>query len=177
MPVGWIGEKVRLVPLEHDKHFENALRWANDPEVTALTLMGDLPIGRLAEAEWFERQNRGTERDVLFAIEVLGSNEHIGFSGLHRIDWRHGMAHTGTMIGRSDLWGSGYGSDATRVRTRYAFETLGLRLLLSEVLADNTGSLVMLERAGYARVGLIPRKVWKRGAYRDVVLLAIERPT
>ena len=62
------------------------------------------------------------------------------------------------------------------MRTRYAFEVLGLRLLLSEVMADNAASLRMLERAGYREVGRIPRRLWKRGAYRDVVLLALERP-
>jgi RimJ/RimL family protein N-acetyltransferase len=172
---GWQGEKMRLVPLEREKHFENALAWLNDPEVTAWTVLGDLPIGRLYEEEYFKRMMGETPNDVAFAVETLDSGEHIGFAAISQIDWRNRLGYTGTIIGRRDLWGQGYATDVARTRTRYAFEVLNLRLLISRVLADNTGSLKMLGRAGYREVGRIPRYNWKRGAYRDLVLLAVER--
>jgi RimJ/RimL family protein N-acetyltransferase len=179
MAEGWEGDKVRLAPLARERHLDNAVRWLNDPEVTAWTLIGDMPVTRLAEEGFFTRHDVdpyvGTPTEISFAIETL-EGEHIGFSGLHKIDWRQGVASTGTILGRRDLWGRGYGADAARVRTRYAFEVLGLRLLLSEALADNLGSIGMLTRAGYREVGRIPRRYWKRGAYRDAVLFAFERP-
>lgn len=174
MPTGWEGELVRLVPLDKAKHLENALVWMNDPEVTAWTFQGDFPLTRLAEEEFFAQAGRD-DTSIGFAVETL-AGEHIGFSGLHRIEWRHGAAVTGTIIGRRDLWGKGYGADAAKVRTRYAFEVLGLRLLLSDVMAENTGSLRMLQKAGYREVGRIPRRWWKRGAFRDSVILVAERP-
>jgi RimJ/RimL family protein N-acetyltransferase len=174
---GWEGEKTRLVPLERDKHFENALLWLNDPEVTAWTVLGDLPVGRLYEEEYFQKMTGATPNDAPFAIETLDAHEHIGFAAIHQIDWRDRLAYTGTIIGRRDLWGQGYATDVARTRTRYAFEVLNLRLLVSKVLADNVGSLTMLQRAGYREVGRIPRYHWKRGAYRDLVLLAVERET
>jgi RimJ/RimL family protein N-acetyltransferase len=179
MGYGWEGEKVRLVPLDKAKHLENAIAWLNDPEVTSWTLVGDWPVGRLAEEEFFDKASRsspfGGESDVTFAVETLGG-EHIGFAGLHKIDWRNGVATTGTLLGRRDLWGKGYGSDAARVRARFAFEVIGLRMLLSDVMADNLGSLKMLEKAGYREVGRIPRRQFKRGAFRDLVILVLERP-
>ena len=174
---GWQGEKVRLVPMDREKHFENALAWLNDPEVTAWTLLGDLPIGRLYEEEYFKKMTDATPNDAPFAVETLESGEHIGFAAIHQIDWRDRVGYTGTIIGRTDLWGRGYATDVARTRTRYAFEVLNLRLLVSRVLADNVGSLKMLGRAGYREVGRIPRYQWKRGAYRDLVLLAVERET
>lgn len=172
---GWEGEKVRLVPLDRARHLDNALAWINDPEVTSWALNGDWAVTRLAEEEFFDRTMRGSESEVSFAVETL-EGEHIGFVHLYRIDRAQGVAYTGILIGRRDLWGRGYGTDASRVRARYAFETLGLRLLLSEVMADNAGSLEMLRRTGYVEVGRIPRRWWKRGAFRDAVLLALERP-
>jgi RimJ/RimL family protein N-acetyltransferase len=172
---GWEGEKTRLVPLERDKHFENALLWFNDAEVTAWTVLGDLPVGRLYEEEYFQKMTGATPNDAPFAIETLDAGEHIGFAAIHQIDWRDRIGYTGTIIGRRDLWGQGYATDVAR--TRYAFEVLNLRLLVSRVLADNVGSLTMLARAGYREVGRIPRYHWKRGAYRDLVLLATERET
>ena len=43
--VGWKGELVRLVPPDRTLHFENALRWMNDPEITA-TLEFNLGFSR-----------------------------------------------------------------------------------------------------------------------------------
>ena len=179
MAIGWAGEKVRLVPLDRSRHLNNAISWLNDPDVTEWTLIGDFPIGRLAEAEFFERAERAdawSATDVTLAMETL-EGEHIGFSGVHKIDWRNGCGTTGTVIGRQELWGHGLGTDAARVRTRYAFEVLGLRLLLSEVLEGNAASILMLERVGYVQVGRIPHRHFKRGAYRDALLFALERVT
>src|SRR5688572_3777130 len=178
MPYGWEGEKVRLAPLDKAKHLDNAVAWLNDPEITAWTLVGDWPLTRLAEEQFFETRGRQSgmemEPDLTFAVETL-AGEHIGFSGLHKIDWRNRVATTGTILGRRDLWGQGYGTDAAKVRARHAFEVLGMRMLLSDVMDGNTGSVRMLLKAGYREVGRIPRRHWKRGGWRDVILLCLER--
>ena len=175
MAFGWEGEKVRLVPLERDKHFDNCVRWLNDPDVTQWTATGDFPLTRLAEEDFFERMARPNEGpDIALAIETL-EDEHIGVPGIQGINYRHGVGTTGTFIGRKPLWRRGYGSDAIAVRTRYAFEVLGLRLLLSEVMAENVGSLKALQKSGYREFGRIPARYWKRGAYRDAIQLLITR--
>ncbi len=177
MGYGWEGERVRLVPLDKARHMENALAWMNDPDVTELTLTGDFPIARLAEEAWFDRmcaELSPTPTDIVFAVETL-AGEHVGIAGLHKINYRHGVAVSGILIGPPEARGLGYGTDAARVRTRYAFEVLGLRMLISQVFAENTASLRMLQGAGYREVGRLPRRFWKRGAFRDVVLLVAER--
>jgi RimJ/RimL family protein N-acetyltransferase len=116
MAYGWEGEKVRLVPLDKARHIDNALAWINDPEITSWTLVGDWPLTRLAEEEFFDRQMKQTETDLSFAVETLDRGEHIGFSGLHRIDWKNGVATSGTILGRRDLWGQGYGSACSSPR-------------------------------------------------------------
>jgi len=174
MPFGWEGQKVRLAPLDRERHLENALLWLNDPQTTEWMLTGDWPLTRLAEEEYFERMMRQDDTDLAFAIETL-DGVHIGFSGINQIEWRHGVGTTGTVIGPADFRGKGYGSDSIVVRTRYAFEVLGLRQLLSSVFADNGASYRALLKAGYREIGRYPRRYWKRGAYRDIIRLVIER--
>jgi RimJ/RimL family protein N-acetyltransferase len=176
--MSWSGEKVRLVPLDRSRHLDNAVAWFNDPEVTNWTLVGDWPLCRLAEEEFFAKAEGTslftTPADVFLAVETL-EGEHIGFTGVHRIDWRHGVGSTGTVIGRKDFWRRGFGADTVRVRTAYAFDVLGLRLLLSEAFVGNEASLRMLSRVGYREVGRIPARYFKRGAHRDIVLFACHR--
>lgn len=177
MAYGWEGEKVRLVPLDKGRHLENVQLWMNDPDMTETILSGDVPLTRAAEEAVFDRlcaECGPQPSEVAFAVETL-AGEHIGLCGLHRVEYRHGVALSGIFIGPPDARGKGYGSDAARVRTRYAFEVLGLRMVISEVFADNAASLGMLRRAGYREVARLPRRYWKRGAFRDVVMLVAER--
>jgi RimJ/RimL family protein N-acetyltransferase len=178
MAYGWEGEKVRLVPLDKAKHAATSQVWMNDPDVTETILSGDVPLARVAEEEFFDKMcvHPGAHPpDILFAVETLAAGEHVGLAGLHNINYRHGVARTGTIIGPAEARGRGFGRDAAVVRTRYAFEVLGLRMLISEVFVENTASLKMLRRAGYQEVARIPRRYWKRGAFRDVVLMVAER--
>lgn len=32
MAVGWCGTKVRLAPLDEERHLEGSLKWVNDPD-------------------------------------------------------------------------------------------------------------------------------------------------
>ncbi len=178
MAHGWEGDLVRLVPLDAERHLENALRWVNDPEVTGWLLIGDTPMARGAEREWLEATAAESSRmgatNVVFAIETL-DGAHIGTSGIHHIDYANGVAHTGSYIGEKGLWGRGYGTDSSLVRAAYCFDVLGLRLLCSAYLEGNERSRRMSEKAGYREVGRWPKRYWKRGAFRDEVLLALER--
>jgi len=174
MPFGWEGQKVRLVPLDKDRHFDNCVRWLNDPEVTEWTLIGDFPLSRLTEEEYFERLTRKNEIDVAFAIETL-EEEHLGVCSIHNINQRHGFGTLGLLIGRRPLWRRGYGSDTIAVLIRYGFEVLGLRLILADAFANNTASLRALQKSGFHEIGRIPARYWKRGAYRDDVNLMLSR--
>lgn len=176
MPYGWHGDRIRLVPLDKSLHLENCVQWMNDPEITKWLLLGDFPLSHIAEEEWFNHACKQSSTDVFMAIELLDGT-HIGTTGIHRIDFRHGVGHTGILIGRRDLWGQGYATDAMRVRSHFAFSALGLRLLMSEVIGDNTGSLRALLKCGYREVGRVPRRYWKRGAFHDATILAYERPS
>jgi RimJ/RimL family protein N-acetyltransferase len=167
------------VPLDKARHAANVQAWMNDPEVTETILSGDVPLARAAEEEFFDQMcaTPGPQpADILFAVETL-EGEHIGICGLHKINYRHGVAQSGTIIGPAEARGKGYGSEVARLRTRYAFEVLGLRMLLSEVFVENTASLRMLARAGYREIARFPRRYWKRGAFRDVALMVAERET
>lgn len=172
---GWEGEKVRLVAMERQRHLDNAVAWLNDPVVTRWTVVGDMPVSKIAEHEFFDRMARSDGTDVGFAIETLDGDEHIGFTAIHRIDWRHGTGHCGTIIGRPDLWGQGYGTDALNTRTRYTFEVLGLRLVFSDALEGNQASLRMLAKAGWREYGRIPARYWKRGEFCTAVLYHADR--
>ncbi|MDX2066611.1 MAG: GNAT family protein [Fimbriimonadaceae bacterium] len=172
---GWRGERTRLIPLD-ESHFDLLYGWINDPEVTRTLLVGDYPMTRLAEREWFEQACKSSNENVYFVIATLDSVP-LGVSGIHDIDFRHGTCRTGSYIGKKEEWGKGYGTDAARVRARYIFDVLGLRQIYSGAIEGNERSMRMQLRAGYEHVATFPKKYWKDGQFRDeyITLLTRER--
>ncbi len=176
MGQGYEGVKVRLIPMEIERHFENALRWINDPHNTQWIGTLDMPMSRLAELEWFEARCRAGRTEANWAIETL-TGQHIGFSSLFNIDFVNRIADSGSMIGDQSFRGKGYGSDAARVRAKFAFECLGLQTIFSSYFEENEGSARMQAAAGYEIWGRKPRAMWKRGAHRTMVhtFLTVDR--
>ncbi len=174
MGYGWESERVRLVPLDEAKHFENCLRWINDPDVSEWILGGDEPMSRLQEKNWFDSVTSKNKEEFLFAIELLDGT-HIGNSDLHRIDHKHKTAHSGSLIGPKEYRGQGYGTEAAQLRAWYAFTVLGLRILRSGYLGGNELSARMQAKSGYEIAGIIPGEYWKRGAYHDHVMTYLTR--
>jgi len=168
--VGLKGEKVRLVPPDKTLHLENTIRWMNDPAVTRYLNL-NTGVTRGMEEEWL---NRIQKRENEFVWAILDDHDrHIGFTGIHRVDWRFRSAQTGTVIGDKNAWRRGFGSDAMRVRTRFAFETLGLHRLNSAARIDNLGSQRALEKAGYKREGIARKVIFHEGRWHDTVLYGI----
>lgn len=167
--VGWKGEGVRLVPIERASHFENALRWMNDPEVTA-SLEFNLGITRRQEEAFFDKFEGPNETDFVWAI--LDDREaHVGLIGLHGIHWRHRSARGGIVLGERSAWGRGIATAAIRVRTRFAFEALGLHRIEGHTI--NPAMRRVYEKAGYTREGTIREAVWRGGRWVDAESYAI----
>ncbi|QYK52636.1 MAG: GNAT family N-acetyltransferase [Fimbriimonadaceae bacterium] len=174
MAVGWQGDRIQLAPLDQERHFENICAWINDPEVTDWIMVGDFPMGALAEQEWFNSHLKFNEKDVVLAIELLDGT-HIGQTGIHGIDLRHGFASTGSYIGDPSQRGKGYGTEASKLRAWYCFHVLGLRLIMSGYLEGNERSKAMNENCGYTEYGRVPKQFWKRGQYRDHIETVLTR--
>jgi RimJ/RimL family protein N-acetyltransferase len=167
--VGQRGDRVRLVPPDRTLHLENALVWLNDPEITA-TIKLNLGVSRRQEELFFDVIE--TRRDSDFVWAILDEKaQHIGFIGLHEINWRNRWATGGLFIGKRAAWGRGYATDAVRVRTRFAFGELGLHRIEGHTM--NPAMKRVFEKAGYQHEGVARRKFWRDGRWHDVDLYSL----
>ncbi|MBS1707041.1 MAG: GNAT family N-acetyltransferase [Armatimonadetes bacterium] len=168
MSYGVEGERVRLVPIDADKHLLNCQLWLNDEDVIQWLGVGFKPITMLAERDYFDNAARGDNSNIIWAIELLDGT-HIGQIGIHHLSHFHKSATTGILVGSKDHWGFGYGTEAAMLRSYAAFHMIGLRILYSEYLSGNTRSGAMQKRVGYLEWGKKPECWWKMGEYRDMV--------
>ncbi|MCG9894658.1 MAG: GNAT family N-acetyltransferase [Fimbriimonadaceae bacterium] len=171
-----IGSRVRLVPPEPDRHLEQVTRWINDPAVTDTLAVGAFPMSRAAEIDWLNAMNQGRPpTEIVFAIELIDTGEHIGMSGIHGIDWISRSANTGSYIGPVEWRGQGLGTEAVNLRSAYCFLTLNLETLFSAHLGENPGSARMQAKAGYEVWGCKPRRFYKNGAWVDSIETMLTR--
>jgi len=164
------GEKIRLEPTSPD-YLPEFLRWFADMKVTRY-LLSRFPMTLKQEEEWFENASKD-RNSVHWTMTVDG--KPVGVTGLNRIDWISRSAISGTIIGVPDAWGKGYATEAVSLRTRFAFEEMNLERLESQSMAPNVGMHRALERAGYQRVGIHRRYMFREGEWIDSVLFELLR--
>lgn len=164
------GKKVILRPIFKEE-ISMLQRWINDPQIR-IFLTATFPMTIEQEARWFEKIG-SSQSNVILGIVDKEKDLLIGSMGLHDINWIDRRATTGTLIGDKAYWSKGYGTDAKMQLLNYAFNTLNLRKIKSEVIQLNNRSLKYAEKCGYKVEGVLKAEHYKDGEHHDCVRLAV----
>ena len=167
-----IGSQIYLRPVSLEDGATIA-GWLNDPEVRR-TLRARMPITHLAE-EAFLRRIGESENDLILAIMVRETEQFIGVLGLHQIDSRNRHAQFGITIGEKDAWDKGYGTEATQLILRYAFDSLNLHRVALQVYEFNPRAQHVYEKIGFRTEGRLRQETFREGRYWDTIVMGLLR--
>jgi RimJ/RimL family protein N-acetyltransferase len=126
-------------------------------------------------AQAFLRFAGTSDRPTNLAIEVDGEAAG-GVGYVPGADVERYSAEVGYWLGES-LWGRGIVTDAVVLLTAHVFETENLLRCFALPFADNTGSIRVLEKAGYALEGILRSSSVKFGLPRDQAIYARVNPS
>ena len=115
---------------------------------------------------------RMTFADPQFAICRADTGELVGWGGLHHPSPEHRHCGLGVLVGPEHR-GQGWGEAATRALCRFAFDRMNLVRVTLVVFPDNVAARRTYERLGFAEEGVQRRAFWKRGAWHDLVHMAV----
>jgi diamine N-acetyltransferase len=168
-----VGERVALGPIRKDLAATYA-RWVNSEGVRYG--LGNIGIATPeSEEKWVDEVvEKGAKKPpevAEFTIYDRTDGAPVGTVGLFEIEHEHGSAEFGILLG--ERRGQGLGTDATRLVLGWAFETLGLRNVLLQVLDWNMEAQRAYERAGFRRIGVRRGCATSRGKPTDVVLMDV----
>lgn len=121
---------------------------------------------------YISRHDPGT---VSWAVEALEDGAFLGTTGLHEIDHRNRHCYWGISLGPPGRWGRGYGTEACRLATRWAFHHLGMEKVYLVYYEGNERGRRAYEKAGYREEGLLPRHQFVDGRLVTVHLMAAYR--
>jgi RimJ/RimL family protein N-acetyltransferase len=167
------GELVRLTQIER-KSLPAFRRWFRDYEVQRFLAMPTVPITDEAEDAWYERMAQARDQ-YIFSICTLADDTLIGNCGLFDLDHKNRSAEFGIVIGEKDCWGRGFGTDATRLIVRFAFEELNLNRVALRVYDFNGRAIRAYEKAGFVHEGRQRAALFREGAYHDVLMMSVLR--
>jgi ribosomal-protein-alanine N-acetyltransferase len=155
-----------LVPTDADA----LARHANDADVAAnLRDRFPHPYSR-ADADAYIAH--AAKRSPQTSFGIVAGGEAIGtISLMLGEDIARRSAEVGYWIGR-EYWGRGIATDALRAATRYAFDSLGLARVFAVPFASTAASARVLEKAGYAREGVMRQSAIKYDRLIDQLLYA-----
>jgi RimJ/RimL family protein N-acetyltransferase len=165
-----LGKLATLRPPRSD-NLPEMVRWFEDIEVTRFLEMRH-PPGIEAEKEWLDRIGRDPDQ-IYWVVEFEG--RAVGGTGIHGIDWKHGIGTTGTAIGEKSAWGKGIGREVMLLRAEYAFTQLPLRKLKSMYVDGNVGSARAQAACGYKEVGRHKAERFVDGRWRDLISTELMR--
>jgi len=167
------GARVRLWAVEKQELLNNYI-WGNDPELIRLAGMNPFPKSFAEIDKWYE-QVVANPNGKVFAVKTCDS-EYIGNIEVSAIDWRIGKGEIGIFLGDRRYRGKGYGEDALRLLTSFAFDELRLHRLSARVLAYNTKAQKLYERCGFRREGRERDGFFLGGKYEDVLHYGLLEP-
>ncbi len=142
--------------------------YARDPEVAEPGMWA--PLATLEEnrrdlVETRERLARGEA--IEWGIEQRDEHRLIGRCGFVRLRPAHRSAEVGYALARP-YWGRGYMGEALAAVLAYGFERLDLHRVEATCLADNAGSIRVLEKTGFRREGTAREAYLLHDDYRDL---------
>jgi RimJ/RimL family protein N-acetyltransferase len=154
---------------------ERNTHWINDREVTRFLSMR-YEMSGLAEEAWLrDLVSKPMAYDrVFYAIETK-DGEHIGNTNLFKAQAEDRRCELGIMIGDKRFWSKGFGTDALRTLLRFAFDEMNLNRVMLTVFDFNERAQAAYRNAGFVEEGRRRQALYREGAYRDIVVMAVLR--
>jgi diamine N-acetyltransferase len=152
------------------EHLALSLRWANDFAVSAPRGMMLRPYTLETITAWGERTRTSLDRSV-FVIYERATNRPIGETGFTNIDLFHRTAEFGILIGETDCWGQGYGTEAAHRMLIYGFTQLRLHSVWLQVSSANERGIRAYTRVGFQQAGRRREAQWINDQLCDIVYM------
>ena len=180
-PVGALVGEGRLVRLRAHVPANRAAfqRWYADPEIAGLLRHDQEPLNPSQSRGYFDTFILPlSARGMCFAIHEAATDRLIGTTALtDTTTSAAGVRSTmfRIVIGEKDVWGRGYGTEATSMVMAHAFGPLGLGEVRLEVFRHNPRALATYRRVGFRVTGEHVEWVGRKRLELHVVEMALTR--
>ncbi len=147
-------------------------RWYADPEIARLARYQQTPMRAEEIDRFFEARVVGPGA-LAMAVHERATNRLVGTCAFSQLDGENGSALYHITIGESDVWGRGYGTEATRLMLDHAFGTLAIHRVGLFVFEFNERAIRAYQRCGFVIEGRSRESVWRDGRWWDELAMSV----
>jgi len=147
-------------------------RWYADPEIARLARYQETPMRPEEIERFFAARVLGTDA-LAMAIHERSTGRLVGTCAFSQLDADNGSALYHITIGEPDVWGSGYGTEATRLMMDHAFGTLGLHRVALFVFEFNERAIRAYQRVGFVLEGRARQSVRREDRWWDELAMSM----
>jgi RimJ/RimL family protein N-acetyltransferase len=147
-------------------------RWYADPEIARLARYQQTPMHPAEIDRFFEARVVGPDA-LAMAVHERATNRLVGTCAFSQLDGENGSALYHITIGESDVWGRGYGTEATRLLLDHAFGTLALHRIALFVFEFNERAIRAYRRCGFVVEGRSRESIWRDGRWWDELAMSM----
>ncbi|MBV8271302.1 MAG: GNAT family N-acetyltransferase [Cupriavidus sp.] len=166
------GEHVELTEIRPEDK-EALFRWINDAETVRFNA-AYRPVDWESHCRWFDELGRSPSR-VIFAIRLREQPAIVGTVQLVDVHPVHRSAELIIRIGSATDRGKGFGTEAVKLATNFAFDDLNLVRVWLRVFATNARAIGAYKKAGLAEEGTMRKAVFSQGQWLDEIIMAVVR--
>lgn len=165
-------ERIYLSPMCVDD-YQTYTKWINDETLSSGYGNFKFNNNELSEKEWIENINKKGEHQ--FSIIRKEDNKIIGHYGLEVRDNVSRRMLVGGFIGEQEDRGKGYGTEALKLITKFAFEILNAETMYSGIFSFNEVSLKSAKKVGYTVAGRYRNAYFYGGEFHDKICVEITK--
>lgn len=164
---------IKWEDLDDVLHFANSL--IDDREVNPdFGIIFDKRPTRESEAEWLGAKLAKIESGTLINVIAEVDRKLVGNSEVERgstsDEFHHGKLGISII---NEYRNQGIGVEMMKTLIDES-KKAGLKTIELEVFASNQVAIRTYDRAGFKQVGRIPRKIFRKGCFTDIIVMAIE---
>ena len=173
-PEALVGETV-VLRRHLPENLDAFRRWYSDKEVARLTRYRDGPMRPDEIERFFTARVLGID-SLTLAVHLRAKDRLIGSCAFSQLDADNGSALFHITIGEKDLWGRGYGTEATRLMLDHAFSTMGLHRVSLAVFSFNERAIRSYEKVGFVVEGRAREAIFRDGRFWDEITMSMLEP-
>ncbi len=167
------GKKTFLRPLELDD-IPIFYQWYNDQNINYWANAA-WPLSTMLSEEEIEERFFTPQKDGSRYLILNEEQKPIGTVGYRDVNLPARSAVLFIVIGESDYWNRGYGTDALKVLIDYLFYQWNFHRLSLDLWDGNLRALKAYEKLGFKVEGRLRQARFVLGEYRDGILMGLLR--
>jgi RimJ/RimL family protein N-acetyltransferase len=165
-------KRIRLRALTKSD-IQKTLKWHNNEIIKELYAGHPFPVNWELEEKWYEKILTSNFPTTVFGIEIIENSLLIGISVLKNIDLMNGKAEYAIFLGDENVRAKGFAKEATLLTLEFGFGKMRLERIYLFVLEENINAIILYERCGFVKEGLIRKSAFRNFEYKNEMLMAI----